>query len=410
MKYTSRIYFVFFIIFSSHVSYSQSLSFKDLLETGKAEIKKEYDSIDYVNVVEILEKAALLRPTDQEAHYFLGYAYSRLNSKDGRTIPKVKLELTIKSSNEFEKVIKLNPKYKGEVMVLDPYSKITSEWGTLALSYLSKNKNDSAIFAFTEGKKRGGFSDFMLSFTNNMLQTCDSNSVIFLTGDITTYALLYNQNINQIRKDISIVNLDLLNTIWYPAYLNHKNQLLLNMTDSMRDTLEYCNWKDTVMSVGDFSWEVKPSYLGEYILRGDRILLSFLFQNNFKKTLYFANGTDPNCTLGLEKNFQNLIYLDRLNFDNKPEMDYDEYKSRIKEAVNLVKKSDLNRFTEDIFLDYIGYSILYKAYMLIGNNKIKETKEMLRLMEKFIDESNYPISESWKQSLDYIKDSIKNNK
>src|SRR4051812_43042194 len=133
------------LLFTSTFIFSQE-SYDTLLARGKAEFKKDFDQQNYSVAVENLEKAVALKPKNAEAHYFLGYAYSRLNSKDGRSIINVKLDMIYKASKEFETVNELNKKYKGEKIILDPYSKITSEWGTAAMSYWYRNEKDSAIW------------------------------------------------------------------------------------------------------------------------------------------------------------------------------------------------------------------------------------------------------------------------
>ena len=56
-------------------------------------------------------------------------------------------------SDHFKKSIEINPHYRGEKVVLDPYSKITSVWGVLAEAYFTMGKIDSARWCFEKGKK-----------------------------------------------------------------------------------------------------------------------------------------------------------------------------------------------------------------------------------------------------------------
>ncbi len=148
------------------------------LELGKAEFAKSAEEQDFKKAVEYLEKAAQLEPGNAEAHYFLGYAYDRLNSRDGKDMANADLRLTMKASHEFETVNKLTPKYEGAYLVLDPYSKISSIWGAQAMAYMNQNKLDSARWAFSEGRKRNGFGDLFLAVNRQILNTCSSNSYL----------------------------------------------------------------------------------------------------------------------------------------------------------------------------------------------------------------------------------------
>ena len=127
----------------------------------------------YKVAVEKFEQVVALRPDNAEAHYFLAYSYARFNSQNGETDPGMKLPLVIKASEHLEKTIKLSPAYTGEIVVLDPYSRCF-EWGAMALSYVSNAKIDSAIWALKEGRRRGGFDDFILSQCKMVFNACQS--------------------------------------------------------------------------------------------------------------------------------------------------------------------------------------------------------------------------------------------
>jgi hypothetical protein len=391
--------------------YGQTGDYKVLLDSAKTLFKgeknlnqEELDRFDYYQVVSLLEKVIELNPKNSEARYFLGYTYSRINSRDGRGMINMNLELVKKSSEQFEKVNKLTPKYTDEIIVLDPYSKLSAEWGSMAMSYWHNNKGDSAIWAFREGKKRGGFGDFYLSINKAVLDLCSNNSILIASGDNFTIPLWYLQIVEGYRKDVSVIDVSLLNTTWYPSFLAKNGQIKFDLPQSVIDTIEYCKWSDTTISIGAFSWTVKPSYYEQYILRGDRVFLSMLMKNKFKREIYFTTAFTEDSRLSLQNYLHPLILIDKLNTGKNSKVKYKKYKTEMSKILLHIEKVNKNSQQELNFIDNIRYDILSKLTELIQNKKNKQAKELMILMDKFADDKKYPyMTEKYKEYADYLR-------
>lgn len=59
-------------------------------------------------------------------------------------------------------------------------------------------------------------------FALNYLNSCDSNAVLFSNGDNDTYPLWYCQEVENLRSDVRVINLQLLMTDWYSDQLRRQ--------------------------------------------------------------------------------------------------------------------------------------------------------------------------------------------
>lgn len=93
-----------------------------------------------------------------------------------------------------------------------------------ALIFESINMPEQAILFWHQAP----FTTTVLNYANNVLLECDSNSILLSHNEVDTYPLLYLQK-KGVRKDVQIINLDLLNFTWYRTYINNLNKNLFSL-------------------------------------------------------------------------------------------------------------------------------------------------------------------------------------
>jgi hypothetical protein len=281
----------------------------------------------------------------------------------------------------------------------------------MAMSYWYKSKPDSAIWAFREGKKRGGFGNFILELNKSVLDACSKNSILISSGDNFSIPLWYLQIVEKYRTDVAVVDIALLHTTWYPKFLSKEKVVSFDLPQEVLDTIEYKEWKDTLITINNFSWTVKPSYYDQYVLRGDRVFLSLLKANKFQRTMYFTVGFYEQQRLSLTPYLTPLVVIDQLTTGAKNLQPYEDYKKTVVRVLNLSSHLSFNSPDEQRIFDIFRYNVLEKIRDLLTKNDNKKAKELMALLDKYADERKFPYqAEEGRRYADYLKQEVKNAK
>lgn len=400
-----RPFFTILSILVSVTCFTQVITVESVrVDSGIYEFKLQAkkDAADYSKAFRILSNQVKQNPLNAECRYFLGYAIDRLNAEYGKDMINLKKEMTIKASEQFEEVNRLEPTYKGEIFILGPYAKLASIWGSLAASYLNRKLVDSAVWAFTEGRKRGGFIDPILEFNRQLLNSCDKNAILVTYGDNITVPAWYLQTIENYRTDITVVDANLIHTDWYPKFLKSERKLKISFSDAVIDTIDYIQWQpqqvtitNTVDTTQVFSWELRPTYLDKYILKGDRILLDIFQQNFFSRPMYFYNESDSSFNLFLTPYLADEGLVSRVMtklIDYKKDA-ITVSKNLYDYNIDKLKKEDITKSDDAVsVLNSFRWAYFNNIYHLLTQAKYDKAKELIKLMDNKFKKDKLPFT------------------
>ncbi|HEX2846099.1 MAG TPA: hypothetical protein VHN59_06095 [Chitinophagaceae bacterium] len=374
-----------------------------IIDSGKYEfrLQAKKDTPDYSKAFRILTNQVRLNPKNTEYRYFLGYTIDRLNADDGKGMFQLKKEMTIEASEQFEEINRLEPVYKGEIFILDPYAKLTSIWGSLAQAYLNRKLVDSAKWAFSEGKRRGGFLEAILEFNKQLLSSCDKDAILVTYGDNITVPIWYLQTIENYRTDITVVDANLINAGWYPKYLKSERNLKLSFSDATIDTIEYKRWQPQLVTVANptdttqnFSWELRPTYMDDYILKGDRILLDIFQQNFFSRPIYFTNSSDSSYNLFLSSYLIDEGLVNRVTskvFDYSTDV-LKVSKNLYSYNIDKIKKDDIAKSRDAVFvLNGFRWAYFNNVYHLVKQENYNKAEELIECMVDRFSKEKLPF-------------------
>lgn len=153
-------------------------------------------------------------------------------------------------------------------------------------------------------------------YSYNLLQSCEPNAILFTNGDNDTFPLWYLQEVEGIRKDVTVANLSLLNTSWYIRQLRDvrpKGRRFIRLSDQqIKEVASGLQpWSPQKVSIpvqGDslnpenrITWMLKPTFGGRALKVQDMMILRIIQDSRWRDPIYFAVTVSPSNRLGLEK-------------------------------------------------------------------------------------------------------------
>ncbi|MBF0431637.1 MAG: DUF2723 domain-containing protein [Fibrobacteria bacterium] len=144
-------------------------------------------------------------------------------------------------------------------------------------------------------------------YARNLLQSCKPGSILFTNGDNDTFPLWFMQEVENVRRDVRVVNLSLANTDWYVHQLleqepklvlgfSHEQIATLRPTgNQLKGPVEHKLGK-TGLTVTLEDQTKKPYY------KVQDILVMNIVQNNYpERPVHFAVTVSTPNMMGLEK-------------------------------------------------------------------------------------------------------------
>jgi hypothetical protein len=222
----------------------------------------------------------------------------------------------------FEKVNALNPLF--ETPIGDISTKCGNEYMSAFLALLTEQNEKEARKEIPEKRI---YSDFIIGYAKNILNTCAQDAILFTNGDNDTFPLLYVQAKLGFRTDVRVVNISLINlprcidllkdtifsSIPLPVSLDSSDYapgvrdylLLKNTGEAMNVYQAFKMLKDTScvhkaeklyyfpsgklkIKVPATGGEAVFSFSGSYIYKSDLIILDLLTHKG-SRPMYFSN-------------------------------------------------------------------------------------------------------------------------
>ena len=241
-------------------------------------------------------------------------------------------------------------------------------------------------------------------YSYNLLQSVGPNGILFTNGDNDTFPLWYLQEVENVRKDVAVVNLSLLNTPWYIKQWKEarpEETKFINLTDKQVDriTSSLQRWEEKKVQVevkndpknkeGFIEWNLKPTFANQALRVQDIMVLRIINDAKWRVPIYFAVTVSQSNRIGLDQylDMQGLTF--QLKSHKTDPVDQDMmFKNLMTQVGPDEWSSDFSiaGFNNNESSNYLNWSREYQpGYMFrnLGNDKIFYNDQIIRLLQNY---------------------------
>lgn len=176
------------------------------------------------------ERAVDTHPDDADTRAWLAEVYRRTERYEEARVEALRA-LELDSCHNFALTILgnlYNPQYEGdrkhsnELLAWDQYEKAVecdpldgNAWVPLWVLAMKREQLTVAATALTQMHAAGFWPPALVAHDRWMLENLPENAVFLVNGDADTFPTLILQLVEQLRTDVAVINLSLLNLRWY---------------------------------------------------------------------------------------------------------------------------------------------------------------------------------------------------
>ncbi|MFT3902109.1 MAG: hypothetical protein QM727_03010 [Niabella sp.] len=317
MDYKSFCLLIFLGI--SHFLYGQTEdAVKKAIQLGDAQ---RFD-----DAITLLKTEIKNNPNNAEAYYWIG-RYAHYLVYDSRPF--------LRKSNEWSKtevLANLNKAIQLNNKLGDAYYFLAVEYGCRAREAIQNRDIIQAKKELLAARKAGAFPDYMLEYARSILNSCEQNAILFSNRDAAVNALMFVQLIEGVRKDISLVVVNLLERPFYIKYMrdgipDEIEKVPISWSDNLiMNMYSYFPWKEQPLkikispqrkkeynipdSINNIKLLVKDKYGSGSMWIGTAAILNIFENNKFERPIYCALPSDDDM-------FEFTDYLQNEGFVSK---------------------------------------------------------------------------------------------